>query len=224
MCIWTGSNLIFPLHYIDTDDIDPDHDGECFSPEVFRLLRSRQHVDFRRLQYHDVGDPEVSRRLGGLAKSIRTAISGSATPMVSFTQLETAAKQEIRGYIFGGDDGKPISIVEPGGAGRTLTPDQRQGHSDVRDKAARLIVTCDSSNRLSKIKGISTNLLTACGSSLEDLQPRAFWSQMNSLRRIVEADDLARAAGDDENPPLPFAASSELRDLVDELNLFSAGD
>ena len=218
------SDLIFPILYITTDDIDPDRDDQCFSPEVFRLLRSRQQIDLRDLRFGDVGDSDVSRRLGGLAKSIRAALGRSPVQMLPFEQLETVAKQEMRGYLFGGDDGKPISIVEPRGAGLTITPDQRQGHGDVRDKAARLIITCGSSNRLSKIKGITTKLLSVCGISLEDLQPRAFWSQMNSLRRIVEADDLARAAGDDENAPLPFAASSELRDLVNELNLFSAGD
>nr|WP_294543245.1 SUMF1/EgtB/PvdO family nonheme iron enzyme [uncultured Rhodopila sp.] len=75
------SDLIFPFLYIDTGDVGPDRDDECFSPEVFHLLRSRQHADFCDLRYHDVEGPDVSRRLGALAKSVRGAL-GRSQPVV----------------------------------------------------------------------------------------------------------------------------------------------
>ena len=60
------------------------------------------------------------------------------------------------------------------------------------------------------------------GASLLELHVRAFWAQMNSLRRRVGADERARTSPDPEDPPLSEEVAGLLHDLVDTLNVFAA--
>ncbi len=134
------SNLIFPFLYIDTDDTDPDHDDECFSAEVFHLLRSRQHVDFRDLRYHDVDSAEVSRRLGGLAKSVRGALGravpaakpspGANTPATS-TAAPAAATSPGPGTVIQDVPGAPDLVLVPEGSFTIGVPPQEEEREGV---------------------------------------------------------------------------------------------
>jgi hypothetical protein len=71
------SDLIFPLQYIDTVDIDPDNPEDCHDPGVLRLLRARQRTDFRDLRFRDPSREEVSERIAALAFAIRSALRRS---------------------------------------------------------------------------------------------------------------------------------------------------
>jgi hypothetical protein len=71
------SDLIFPLQYIDTADIDPDNPEDCHDPGVLRLLRARQRTDFRDLRFRVPGSEEVSERIAALAFAIRSALRRS---------------------------------------------------------------------------------------------------------------------------------------------------
>src|ERR1700722_18294805 len=64
------SDLIFPLHYINTDDVDPEQRNDCCDPEVLRLLRARQRINFRDLRFRDPSSEDVSIRIAELAHSI----------------------------------------------------------------------------------------------------------------------------------------------------------
>jgi formylglycine-generating enzyme len=72
------SDLIFPLHYIDTDDLDPDRTADCFDPSALRLLRARQMFDFRDMRFRDPGNELVMARIAGLAGAIRAALRRDA--------------------------------------------------------------------------------------------------------------------------------------------------
>jgi formylglycine-generating enzyme len=88
------ADLIFPFIYIRTDDVDPDREDECYSKEVFHLLRSRQRFDFWDLRYHDVESPDVHRRIGTLADSLNAALRrrvNAAVPPPKPAKPETLA-------------------------------------------------------------------------------------------------------------------------------------
>lgn len=111
------ADLIFPFLYIDTDHVDPDRDDECFSAEVFHLLRSRQHADFRDLRFHDVEGPDVSRRLAGLARSVRGALGRSqpvAKPVPAAITPAVAAVPPPGTVIRDVPDGPELVLVPAG--------------------------------------------------------------------------------------------------------------
>jgi len=67
-------DLIFPLHYIDVEDIDPHDPGECHDARVLTLLRSRQAIDFRALRLRDPASEAVAVRVDEFAVSLRRAL------------------------------------------------------------------------------------------------------------------------------------------------------
>ena len=67
-------DLIFPLHYIDVEDIDPHDPDECHNPRVLTLLRSRQAIDFRALRLRDPASEDVAVRVDDFAVSLRRAL------------------------------------------------------------------------------------------------------------------------------------------------------
>lgn len=71
-------DLIFPLHYIDVEDIDPHDPGECHDARVLTLLRSRQAIDFRTLRLRDAASEAVSISVDAFAASIRQALRRQA--------------------------------------------------------------------------------------------------------------------------------------------------
>jgi hypothetical protein len=71
------NDLIFPLHYIDSDGIAPE---ECADPSALALLHSRHNVDFRGLRLADPHGVRVLRTVENLANAIRSALRGPLPP------------------------------------------------------------------------------------------------------------------------------------------------
>ena len=65
------NDLIFPLHYVDTDDFHPE---EAHDPQVLTLLRARQMFDFRRLRVANYEGEDVARALDAFTDSIKGAL------------------------------------------------------------------------------------------------------------------------------------------------------
>ena len=70
----SASGLIFPIHYIDTDHIDPIDLHECHDRDVLEFLGTRQWVDFRRLRFRPPDSEEVALALESLATGIRNEL------------------------------------------------------------------------------------------------------------------------------------------------------
>jgi hypothetical protein len=68
------TDLIFPLHYIDTDDLDPDRSADCFDPAALRLIRARQMFDFRDMRFRDPNNELVLSRVADFAIAIRATL------------------------------------------------------------------------------------------------------------------------------------------------------
>lgn len=145
-----------------------------------------------------------------------------ATDTGSDPPIESIPTQVSEAFVFGGSDASPIGQIDPPGAGLNDTADQRQGHADIREKAGQLEAHCGQSNRLAVLKGHASKLFAAAGESLLDLRVRAFWSQLNSLRRRHEAELRARGQSDPDTPALPEDVAGVLQDLVETLNVFAA--
>lgn|GEM_PF-2205245 len=136
--------------------------------------------------------------------------------------IEAVPTQVPQALVFGGEENSPIVLVDPPGQGIRDVPDQRQGHADIREKGSLLAAACGTSNRLAVLKGSVSKLMDSMGASLQNIRVRAFWSQMNSLRRRAEADERARKSNDPDDPPLPEEVAGLLYDLRDTLNIFAA--
>jgi outer membrane protein OmpA-like peptidoglycan-associated protein len=68
------ADLIFPIYYNDIEDFKTFRGAEVFDPDVLRLLRERQWLDFRDLRHRDPNTEEVALRLERLATGIRQAL------------------------------------------------------------------------------------------------------------------------------------------------------
>jgi hypothetical protein len=136
--------------------------------------------------------------------------------------LQAVPAQIPQAFVFGGNEGDPITLIDPPGDQLNDTTDQRETHADIREKANLLLKACGSSNRLAILSSYLSRLLAASGAEFQDLQARRFWQQMNSLRRRAEADERIRASADPEEPALPETIAGALLDLVDTLNVFAA--
>jgi hypothetical protein len=83
-------DLIFPIHYIDTDHLDPDLSGDCWSAEVYALLRTRQIANFRQLRFKDYDSEAVLTVLDRVAVGIRDALRGAKRPAAAPTPPESS--------------------------------------------------------------------------------------------------------------------------------------
>lgn len=78
------NDLIFPLHYVETDDFHPE---EAHDPQVLKILRARQMFDFRRLRVANPEGEAVARALDRFTDSIKGALrvgrgGGATVPLV----------------------------------------------------------------------------------------------------------------------------------------------
>ena len=64
------NDLVFPIHYVDIDDLDVSRSEDCHNPEVFAFLRSRQWIDFRALRKKNPESEEVGHKIEAIARSI----------------------------------------------------------------------------------------------------------------------------------------------------------
>jgi [acyl-carrier-protein] S-malonyltransferase len=183
--------------------------------------------------FYEIGSGKV---LTGLLKRIADGATGTpiGTPdeVKSFKSqwqqsqpsehpsVDAIPPQVSQGLTFGGDEQTPIRLVDVPVS--SDTPDQRQTYSDIREKAEILRAECGKSNRFERIKRGALQLRAAMGQQFSDLQIRAFWAQMNSLRLRSEADVQSREEIDPESPPLPPELAGLLKDLVGTLNVFAA--
>ncbi len=69
--------------------------AELHDPEVWRLLRSRQWVDFRDLRYSDVTKEEVARRIGVVSTGIRGALYRPVRSQPRAPGAEVAATEHV---------------------------------------------------------------------------------------------------------------------------------
>ncbi len=77
------NDLIFPLHYVETEDFHPE---EAHDPQVLTLLRARQMFDFRRLRVVNPEGEAVAQALDRFTDSIKGALRvgrrGAVVPAV----------------------------------------------------------------------------------------------------------------------------------------------
>lgn len=67
-------DLIFPIYYNDVTDFETFRRAELYDPNVLRLLRERQWVDFRDLRHSDLDSEAVAKRIERVASGIRSAL------------------------------------------------------------------------------------------------------------------------------------------------------
>lgn len=169
----------------------------------------------------EVVNAEIKRRLADLVKKSPLP-DQPAEPDLPPADAEVIPAQTPRALVFGGPEDAPIGLVIPPGEGLLDSADQSQAHADIRQKAEALRSVCHGSNRLVVLEDLTTRLLDAMSVTISELRVRAFWAQMNALRRQQEADQRARYNPDPEDPPFSEAIAALLYDLVDNLNVFGA--
>ena len=101
------SDLIFPIHYVRVDDVNPEE--TVFGDDDLAALRRSHWIDFRPLFYSDPKSPEVRRWAGELAGSVLRAM-----------RHPTAAKPSQEGAcaapIAQAAPAPPPSVADPWGA------------------------------------------------------------------------------------------------------------
>jgi TIR domain len=129
-------DLIFPLHYISVDDLEPHRTGDIRDREVLDLLRSRQWVDFRLLRLRDPSKEDVAEWLDTFATSLRMALR-RVTPMPS---RKTVIPQKREGEKTGIPPALDTILVERNPAFSPLpTPDRPPPLTSVKDIGARVL-------------------------------------------------------------------------------------
>jgi TIR domain len=83
-------DLMFPLYYVDIDNIDASRPSDCHDKTVLDLLHSRQWVDFRKLRLNNINSKGVRSQIENLAKSLhaalhRVGLEPDRTPITSHT-------------------------------------------------------------------------------------------------------------------------------------------
>jgi hypothetical protein len=68
------SDLIFPIHYVDTGHVIGDDPAYCQDDAVLRFLRTRQWIDFRPLRKRNLENEDVALKLEEIARAISTAL------------------------------------------------------------------------------------------------------------------------------------------------------
>ncbi|UKJ74509.1 hypothetical protein [Azospirillum brasilense] len=191
-----------------------------FSEEYERSGSIHQSFDFVEIS----SIPSVGLRLRGPFFGLdHRLLPSRRKPEGDLLPPESAVPEQLGfGLNFGGDVDKPIAIIENSAFGVVDNEDQRQSYEDIKQKCFDISEDCGSRNQLSKLRSCALKLVNSMGDHLQDLKIRAFWSQMNSLRRQLEADERSRLSADPDYPPLPENIAASLGDLVDTLNVFSA--
>ncbi len=125
------TDLIFPVHYIDVSDVNVQNPAECRSPEVLKLLRSRQWLDLRDLRLSDPTTEDVARRIAGLAVGIRAALRQPVAPARATSDGPARAASLPRPRIQEHDDNETvIARVAPATARPAPTPPERKSAAE----------------------------------------------------------------------------------------------
>ena len=122
------ADLIFPFHYIETDDLDPDRTTECEDPAVLTLLRDRQMFDFRRLRLRDPLTEDVALALDAFSSSIRAALRRRTSRVPSPPPPPSAPQS---GDIESDGPDYPDMVLIPKGAYLRGVPDTEEEREKV---------------------------------------------------------------------------------------------
>ena len=87
------SDLIFPIHFEDTDHLDPASIGDMFNPEVFSILKSRNFLDFR--DERSLGT-ELSSQIDKLVKNVQQKLLGNENAEKPFEVQSTVLGSQPR--------------------------------------------------------------------------------------------------------------------------------
>jgi len=68
------NDLIYPIHWLDTDHTDPEFPDDCYDKETFYFLRTRQWIDFRRLRLGSLNNREAREKLAQISIALRDAL------------------------------------------------------------------------------------------------------------------------------------------------------
>jgi hypothetical protein len=128
--------------------------------------------------------------------------------------LKAVPAQIPQAFVFGGNEGDPITLIDPPNEKLNETDDQRQTHAVILEKTRPLISSCGFINEAAFLKDYLSKLLEASGTQLQDLQVCRFWLRMNSIRRRAEVNERLRSSANSIEPLLPEGIGGALVDLV----------
>ena len=90
------NDLIFPIRYIDVEEVDPDRPGSVFDRAVWDCLRSRQQIDFRQLRLlPPESTVEVALKLEQVARAIVAALRRPAPAELRSTTVTPAPSPTV---------------------------------------------------------------------------------------------------------------------------------
>ena len=118
-------DLIFPLHYVDTDRVNPDRPGACHDPQAFAVLKTHQWIDFRPLRIRSPESEPVSELLDRFSDSIWNALCQPVPPSPRPAAL-----------LRDGSD-LPEMVSIPAGTYMRGVPEAESQREDADDDAAR---------------------------------------------------------------------------------------
>ena len=93
--LWRA-DLIFPLHYTSIDELILSRPDDCYDPQVFNFLRSRQWIDFRDVRLKNPESEVVAMRIERMANAICSSLRRDDAPMEeNGSQLEVLGDQPV---------------------------------------------------------------------------------------------------------------------------------
>jgi len=87
-------DLIYPIHWLDTDHTDPNFPEDCYDKEIFYFLRSRQWIDFRRLRLGSLQNRESREKLAQISIAVRDALRRADATVAPSTASSAAMDRE----------------------------------------------------------------------------------------------------------------------------------
>ncbi len=140
------NNLIFPLHYVDTDKIDMRRPGTCHDPKALEALKRHQWIDFRKLRVEDPNARDVSKLLDSFTDSIYNALNGGGTAIGTSTLISqqppaqpTPPRGPQPGDIARDGPDYPEMVLIPAGTYLRGVPEAEQKREGGADNDARPI-------------------------------------------------------------------------------------
>jgi hypothetical protein len=140
-------DLIFPVHYVDVERIDP---AETVFGDELLVLRRQQWIDFRPFQYEDVKSGKVRRWADTLAASVLSAMTGARSPPA------TPARTPPASYSGQRVQAQPSRVLDDVQRYHAAAPSDARPQDDVRPRrraSAILTLSRYAVNFLSQLRG-----------------------------------------------------------------------